>query len=149
VPGPPRQLHYREERLARFRRCCRFRSFHLAFWLLLSFARAALVHLNAIGRSVAAVSERPDPPDCEAQGGPGRVICADAYDADDLTGSMEYEAVVVYGTSQHERRCSVSARLAGEKLDCVGATLARIAARTPANPQRRTEQYGNDLAVAR
>ena len=32
---------YREERLARFRRCCRFRSFHLAFWLLLSFARDA------------------------------------------------------------------------------------------------------------
>jgi len=56
------QLHYREERLERFRRCCRFRSFHLAFWLLLSFARDALVHLNAIGRSVAAVSERPDPP---------------------------------------------------------------------------------------
>src|SRR5262249_48782361 len=58
-----RQLHYREERLERFRRCCRFRSFHLAFWLLLSFARDALVHLNAIGRSVAAaVSERPSPP---------------------------------------------------------------------------------------
>src|SRR5262249_8703651 len=34
-----RQLHFRDERLARFRRCCRFRSFHLAFWLLLSFAR--------------------------------------------------------------------------------------------------------------
>ena len=46
--------NYREERLARFRRCCRFRSFHLAFWLLLSFARAALVHLNAIGGSLAA-----------------------------------------------------------------------------------------------
>jgi hypothetical protein len=38
-----RQLHYQEERLERFRRCCRFRSFHLAFWLLLSFARDALV----------------------------------------------------------------------------------------------------------
>jgi hypothetical protein len=38
----------------------RFRSFHLAFWLLLSFAREALVYLNAIGRS--AVSERPDLP---------------------------------------------------------------------------------------
>ena len=51
--------------MARFRRCCRFRSFHLAFWLLLSFARDALVHLNAIGCSVAVVlwfSERPDPP---------------------------------------------------------------------------------------
>src|SRR5262249_56818022 len=47
------QLRYREERLARFRRCCRFRSFHLAFWLLLSFARDALVHLNAIGCSLA------------------------------------------------------------------------------------------------
>src|SRR5262249_23858924 len=34
--------------LGPFRRCCRFRSFHLAFWLLLSFARDALVHLNAI-----------------------------------------------------------------------------------------------------
>jgi hypothetical protein len=35
----------------------------LAFWLLLSFARDALVHLNAIGCSVAVVlwfSERPD-----------------------------------------------------------------------------------------
>ena len=50
------------QRLRRFRRCCFFRFFHLAFWLLLSFARDALVHLNAIGRSVAAVSERPDPP---------------------------------------------------------------------------------------
>src|SRR5262249_55744686 len=55
----------------KFRRCCRLRSFHLAFWLLLSFARDALVHLNAIGRSVAAVSEHPDPPSREAQGGPG------------------------------------------------------------------------------
>src|SRR5262249_1419316 len=33
-----------------------------------SFARDALVHLNAIGRSVAAVSERPDPP---RRDGPG------------------------------------------------------------------------------
>src|SRR5262249_31125368 len=70
--APPRQQgpilttpnYYREERLERFRRCCRFRSFHLAFWLLLSFARDALVHLNAIGRSVAAVSERPGPAVC-------------------------------------------------------------------------------------
>src|SRR5215510_8704653 len=61
--------NYTIERLARFRRCCRFRSFHLAFWLLLSFARDALVHLNAIGRSVAAVGERPDPP--RARDGPG------------------------------------------------------------------------------
>ena len=59
------------ERLARFRRCCRFRSFHLAFWLLLSFARAALVHLKPFGHSVAAVSERPDPPVCGD--GPGLV----------------------------------------------------------------------------
>jgi hypothetical protein len=51
---------YREERLARFRRCCRFRSFHLAFWLLLSFARAALVHLNAIVYPFSV--ERPGPP---------------------------------------------------------------------------------------
>jgi len=63
--------NYTIERLARFRRCCRFRSFHLAFWLLLSFARDALVHLNAIGFSLAPVSECPDPPSCEAQGGPG------------------------------------------------------------------------------
>ena len=33
----------------------------LPFWLVLSFARDALVHLNAIVCSVAAVSERPDP----------------------------------------------------------------------------------------
>src|SRR6516162_8562652 len=57
---PRRELHYREERLARFRRCCRFRSFHLAFWLLLSFARDAMVHLNAIGCSLAPVGERRD-----------------------------------------------------------------------------------------
>src|SRR5262245_45287666 len=63
-----RQSHYREERLARFRRCCRFRSFHLAFWLLLSFARDALVHLNAIGRSLAAVSKRPNPPKLRVTG---------------------------------------------------------------------------------
>jgi hypothetical protein len=37
-------------------------SISLAFWLLLSFARDALVHLNAIVCSVAAVRERPDPP---------------------------------------------------------------------------------------
>src|SRR5262245_12752667 len=42
--------------MGRFRRCCRFRSFHLAFGLLLSFARDAFVC------SVAVVSKRPDPP---------------------------------------------------------------------------------------
>jgi hypothetical protein len=36
------------ERLGRFRPCCRFRSLHLAFWLLLSFARDALVHFLAM-----------------------------------------------------------------------------------------------------
>jgi len=61
VSTPTVPATYREERLARFRRCCRFRSFHLAFWLVLSFARDALVHLNAIGCSLAPVSERPDP----------------------------------------------------------------------------------------
>src|SRR5262249_37115420 len=65
------------------------RSFHLAFWLLLSFARAALVHLNAIGCSLAPVSERPDPPGCEAQGGPGLVTCpaATAGADDQLTNA--------------------------------------------------------------
>src|SRR5260370_31512509 len=33
-----------------------------AFWLLLSFARDALVHLNAIGCTVAVVCDRPGPP---------------------------------------------------------------------------------------
>ena len=74
---------YREERIARFRRCCRFRSFHLVFCLLLSFARAALVHLNAIGRSLAAVSERPDPPGREAQGGPGLATNGRGAEVDD------------------------------------------------------------------
>jgi hypothetical protein len=45
-------IDYREWRLGRFCRCSRFRSFHLAFWLLLSFARDALVHLNAIVCSI-------------------------------------------------------------------------------------------------
>jgi len=45
-----------------------------AFWLLLSFARDALVHLNAIVCSVAAVRERPDPP--SVLDGPGLVISA-------------------------------------------------------------------------
>src|SRR5262249_27815567 len=39
-----------------------FRSFRLAFLLLLSFARDALVHLNAIVCSVAVVNERPGSP---------------------------------------------------------------------------------------
>jgi hypothetical protein len=59
---------YREGRLGRFRCCCRFRSFHLAFWLLLSFARDALVHLFAIACSgficgqLGGLGRRPFPP---------------------------------------------------------------------------------------
>src|SRR5262249_46114452 len=62
--GCSRHRLSQRRRLGRFRRCCRFRSFHLAFWLLLSFARDALVHLNAIVSSVAVavVSERSGPP---------------------------------------------------------------------------------------
>jgi hypothetical protein len=52
-------MDYREGRLGRFRRCNRFRSFHLAFWLLLSFARDALVHFLAI--CIPILVERPDP----------------------------------------------------------------------------------------
>jgi hypothetical protein len=37
----------------------RFRSFHLAFWLLLSFAREALVHLCAIVFPVFGIAPRP------------------------------------------------------------------------------------------
>src|SRR5690349_7837986 len=54
------------QRLERFLRCCRFRSLHLAFWLLLSFARDALVHFLAI--CIPTSVERPDPPRFGATG---------------------------------------------------------------------------------
>jgi hypothetical protein len=56
------------QRLERFLRCCRFRSLHLAFWLLLSFARDALVHFLAI--CIPTSVERPDPPRFGATGVP-------------------------------------------------------------------------------
>jgi hypothetical protein len=45
VPGLSTEIAGATDSLARFCRRCRFRFLHLAFWLLLSFARDALVHL--------------------------------------------------------------------------------------------------------
>ena len=51
----------------------------LPFWLVLSFARDALVHLNAIVCSVAAVSERPDtPPSARRAGSCHNAVCLGA-----------------------------------------------------------------------
>src|SRR5262249_1847133 len=52
-----RKFPYRDERLARFRRCFGFRSFHLAFWLLLSRILSAARH--CVRSHAGHVTERP------------------------------------------------------------------------------------------
>src|SRR5262249_60286683 len=71
-PAPP--IVVRRYRLGPLPPCCRFRSLHLAFWLLLSFARDALVHFLAIVTHfrLSAPTRRGL---VYCRGGPGLVIC--------------------------------------------------------------------------